>query len=135
MAVVPSVQATTHIVQFLGTLGFNYSPNSLNVSVRNTFEWQDDFTMHPLSSTSVPSGAQSFHQASGSVFFYSVTVAGTYNYQCGFHFSIGMTSSFVTSVTGIKNDLSSLKPYAFRLGQNFPNPFDSTATVSFDIPF
>ena len=91
--------------------------------------------MHPLSSASVPSGAQSFHQASGSVFFYFVKVAGTYKYQCDFHFSIGMTGSFVTSVTGIKNDLLSLKPDAFMLDQNFPNPFNQTTTVSFDIPF
>jgi hypothetical protein len=92
--------------------------------------------MHPLSSTSVPAGAQSFHQASGSVFSYPVTVTGMYLYQCDFHVSLGMTGSFnASAVTGIKSDRTSFQPDAFRLEQNYPNPFNPTTTISFDIPF
>jgi plastocyanin len=135
LAFVTTAHATTHVVQFGGSFGFTYSPNSMNVSVGDTVKWEGDFSMHPLSSTSVPAGAQSFHQATGSIFFYPVTVAGMYLYQCDHHFSSGMIGSFNTSATGIENDRTSFQPNAFRLGQNFPNPFNPTTTISFDIPF
>ena len=133
---VATLNAANHVVQFGGSFGFTYSPNSMNVSVGDTVIWQGDFVMHPLSSTSVPAGASSFHQASGSVFNYPVTVAGTYQFQCDFHFSIGMTGSFAASrATGVENDQASLHPDAFKLVQNYPNPFNPTTTISFDIPF
>ncbi|MGA3286710.1 MAG: T9SS type A sorting domain-containing protein [Bacteroidota bacterium] len=136
LAVATTAHATTHVIQFGGSFGLTYSPNSLNVFVGDTVKWEGDFSMHPLSSTSVPAGAQSFHQASGSVFTYPVAVAGMYLYQCDFHFSAGMTGSFTASAaTGIENDRISFRPDAFGLKQNYPNPFNPTTTVSFDIPF
>ncbi len=127
--------AATHIIQFGGTVGFHYSPNSLNVSVGDTIQWEGDFSMHPLSSTSVPAGGLSFHQATGSVFSYPVLIAGAYLYQCDFHAGLGMTGSFTTLLTGIENTKTSFQPDAFKLEQNFPNPFNPTTLISFDIPF
>lgn len=96
------VYATTHVIQFGGSLGENYSPKSLAVLVGDTVEWVGDFSMHPLSSVSVPAGAASFHQGSGSTFSYPVTLAGSYQYQCDFHFSLGMVGGFAaTTPTGI----------------------------------
>ena len=63
LTTVTTLHATTHVVQFGGTFGFTYSPNSLNVSEGDTVQWEGDFSMHPLSSTSVPVGASSFNQA------------------------------------------------------------------------
>ena len=91
--------------------------------------------MHPLSSTTIPSGATSFHQGSGSTFFYTVTIAGVYNYQCDVHFSLGMIGSFTATVpTVVENNQTSLKPSDYQLKQNYPNPFNPTTTISFDLP-
>jgi plastocyanin len=130
-----SANATTHVVKFGGTFGFSYSPNSLTVAVGDTIEWEGDFSMHPLSSTSVPDGALTFHQASGSVFDYHVLAAGSYQYKCDFHTGLGMTGSFtVTAGTGIVNSQPYIKPHDFRLNQNYPNPFNPTTAIPFDLP-
>ncbi len=135
LAVVTTAHATTHVIQFGGSIGLAYSPNSLSVSVGDTIKWEGDFSMHPLSSTGVPAAAATFHQGSGSVFTYPVTVVGTYNYQCDVHFSLGMIGSFTASqATGIENDRTSLRPDAFSLEQNYPNPFNPATTISFSLP-
>jgi hypothetical protein len=46
-----------------------------------------------------------------------------------------MTGSFSAPLTGIKNIQTSFQPDAFSLNQNFPNPFNPTTMISFDIPF
>jgi plastocyanin len=130
-----TVHATTHVITFGGSVGFNYSPKSLNVTVGDIIEWKGDFNMHPLSSMSVPVGAQSFHNGSGTSFSYTVTIAGTYNYRCDAHFSSGMTGSFVANTTGVKNIRNSSQADTFKLEQNFPNPFNLTTAISFNLPF
>ncbi|HVN48805.1 MAG TPA: plastocyanin/azurin family copper-binding protein, partial [Bacteroidota bacterium] len=129
------VSAATYTIQFGGSLGYIYSPNSLNVSVGDTIQWVGDFSMHSLSSTSVPSGAASFHQTSGSTFSYRITVAGAYLYQCDYHYSLGMVGSFTaTTPTDVVQAKPSANPSAFQLKQNFPNPFNPTTIISFDLP-
>jgi plastocyanin len=130
-----AVHATTYIIMFGGSLGDAYSPKSLNASVGDTIQWEGDFSVHPLSSTSVPAGAASFHHTSGGIFAYHITVAGTYQYQCDVHASLGMTGSFTALVTGIEDSRASLRPGAFKLDQNYPNPFNPTTMISFDLPF
>ena len=87
--------AATHIILFGGGVGLNYSPNSLTVAVGDTIQWQGDFIFHPLSSTTIPAGAASWHNETGTIFNYTVPVPGTYNYHCDNHFFLGMTGSFV----------------------------------------
>jgi plastocyanin len=129
-----SLQAATHVIKFGGGLGLVYSPNQLNVVVGDTIRWEGSFTSHPLSSTSVPHEALTFHSATGSTFSYQVQVAGTYNYQCDFHFASGMTGSFTASVTDVENQDTGQQPQVFRLEQNYPNPFNSSTVIKFTLP-
>jgi plastocyanin len=126
-----NLHATTRIIQFGGSLGDTYSPNVLNVSKGDTIQWVGSFGQHAMASTTIPAGAASFTKGSGTSFTYVPTVAGTYNYQCLYHVSLGMTGSFTVLATGVENTQSSLQPDAFKLEQNYPNPFNPTTVISF----
>lgn len=134
LAAAASATATTHIIQFGGSVGFVYSPSSLLVTVGDTIEWKGDFTMHPLSSTTIPAGALSWHNGTGTVFDYVVAGPGTYNYHCDVHFSFGMVGSFVAAVTSVDNDQNSRLPALFRLLQNYPNPFNPSTAIKYELP-
>lgn len=96
--------ATTHTIRFGGGFGSVYEPKKLNVAVGDTIIWRGDFLMHPLSSTSVPSGAESFHHSDGigiTAFKYVVEVAGDYAYKCDVHGSSGMTGTFTATQAAV----------------------------------
>jgi plastocyanin len=94
--------STTHVVQFGGSFGFAYSPKTFSASVGDTVEWNGDFGMHPLSSTTIPAGAPTWHNATGTKFLYVITVTGTYNYQCDVHAGLGMVGSFEASGSAVR---------------------------------
>jgi plastocyanin len=124
------LKAENHVILFGGTVGFNYSPAELSVAVGDTVTWQGSFSSHPLSSTSVPQGAASFQNGSGSSFSYLVTVQGTYNYKCDIH--AGMTGSFSATVSSVEEN--AVLPDIFHLDQNYPNPFNPSTTIAFTLP-
>ena len=97
-----SSRATTHVIQFGGNLGYVYLPSSFTAVVGDSVEWEGDFSVHPLSSTTIPATATSWHNGSGSAFTYAIKVQGTYNYQCDVHFSIGMVGSFVANASSVR---------------------------------
>jgi len=68
--------ATTHLIQFGGSFGLNYSPNTLTVNVGDTIRWQGNFSFHPLSSVTIPAGALSWTNTTGTVFTYVVQIPG-----------------------------------------------------------
>ncbi len=83
--------------------GLSYSPNTLSVSTGDTVVWSAVFSNHPLQSTSVPATAQAFGPINtGTTFSYVVVVAGTYNYQCNVHGSMGMTGTFTATAPSVK---------------------------------
>ena len=99
---VKSDWAATHVVQFGGSFGFAYSPSNFSAKVGDTVEWEGDFSIHPLSSTTIPANAASWNNTSGTSFKYVIRVPGTYNYQCDVHVSIGMTGSFTASESSVQ---------------------------------
>jgi plastocyanin len=96
--------ATTHVIMFGGALGIVYSPNSLNASIGDTIEWEGSFSTHPLSSTTIPAGAASWHNGAGTTFTYVITKSGMYHYQCDVHFSMGMVGTITVAATSINGD-------------------------------
>jgi plastocyanin len=134
LAMASIVHATTHIIRFGDTLGYSYSPKTLNVAIGDIVRWEGDFSSHPLSSTSVPPGALTFHQDSGTVFSYLVEVEGTYNYRCDFHYLDGMTGSFVSTTTGVEEGQNVQIPDTYRLEKNYPNPFNPNTIIGFQLP-
>jgi plastocyanin len=102
--------ATTHVVTFGGNVGFVYSPSAFSAAVGDTVKWEGDFSMHPLSSTTIPSAAQSWHNGSGTTFTYLIKVPGTYHYQCDVHVSIGMTGSFQVASSAVRPGVSASMP-------------------------
>src|SRR5205823_7768905 len=66
------------------------------------FTWVDGF--HTTTSTSVPAGAATWdHNLDNSnpTFDYTITVAGSYSYQCNPHAALGMVGTFSVAATGI----------------------------------
>ena len=77
--------------------GTSFSPNSLNVNVGDTVKFVWSNGSHTTTAVSVPQGAATWNSplnSSSTSFFYVVTVAGTYNFHCNIHYSMGMVGSF-----------------------------------------
>lgn len=130
------LSATTHVIQFGGAVGLTYSPNTLSVALGDTVEWIGDFSVHPLSSSTIPVGAAAWQNSVGTQFSYVVQVAGTYDYYCTVHGTSdgsGMAGSFTATATGVEGDRS-LTPAAFQLEQNYPNPFNPSTMIGYTLP-
>ncbi len=116
-----NVNATTINVQ-VGTNGTStgnfFNPTSFSAVVGDVVTWTLINPQHNVTSTSVPAGAATFSSGTmttvGVQFSYTITKAGTYNYDCTFHVSSGMTGSFTaTGGLGIADPSSDLSTDAF----------------------
>jgi plastocyanin len=125
--------AVNHIIEFGGQLGLIYSPSELTVEVGDSVTWEGDFSVHPLSSTSVPAGAATFNNSTGTSFSYLVQVQGTYNYQCDAHYQLGMVGSFSAIVSSVQENAATIQPVSFGLEQNYPNPFNPITTIKYQL--
>ena len=81
---------------------FVFQPQTVNAAVGDTvsFTWVNG--MHTTTSTSVPQGARTWNapiDSANTRFRVKLRVAGTYQYQCNFHFFQGMVGTIVVSAT------------------------------------
>jgi plastocyanin len=86
LLILKSTFAATHIVQ---VSNFQFSPATVNAVVGDVIEWTWVSGFHNTNSTSVPPGASPWVeqpiQSAGQTYSYTVTVAGTYTYDCTIH--------------------------------------------------
>jgi plastocyanin len=136
--------------------GITFSPKTFTASIGDTveFEWLDG--MHTTTSVSVPAGAATWNaplDVSHTFFQYVIKIGGTYNFQCNFHVSLGMTGSFtvpsITKVTVVKslavNSCTNSDSIVYKCTQSKPPfkvqlfrygvAFGSVLTVNDTMPF
>lgn len=126
-------RATTHVIQFGGSVGFVYSPSTADVAVGDTVKWVGSFSSHPLVADEFPAGAASFAtQQTGSEFTYVIMIPGTYHYHCQFHGTssgTGMAGSFSTDNASapVMHSLST------QIYDIMPNPATKITMIDFEL--
>jgi len=109
---------------------FSFNPSDLpNVHIGDTIHWEWVSGSHTTTSTTIPSGAATWDHplnSSSTSFEYKVTVAGTYNYKCTPHESMGMVGSFTASITSGITESAGTPVITI-----YPDPVKSTATVNY----
>ena len=79
---------------------FVFTPSTVNAVAGDTVTWVWRSGMHTTSSVTIPQGARRWNKPINSTstrFRIALTVAGTYSYQCNFHFAQGMVGTIVVS--------------------------------------
>lgn len=124
---------TTHEVG----IGNNfYTPSNFSASVGDTVKWTLNAGVHTTTSSTVPTGADSWDSGvmtSGNTYTYVIQVAGDYTYFCTIHGS-GMSGTFTATGTSSVEPISGITPVEFNLQQNYPNPFNPATKINFSIP-
>jgi len=125
-----SFYITANATKFVVSVSnYQFNPASIaNVIVGDTIRWEWINGSHTTTSTTIPATAATWDHPinSTSTFFeYKVVVAGTYNYKCTPHESMGMTGSFVASVAGIGEASSSANISIY------PEPAITSVTISY----
>jgi len=91
---------TSHAVD---ASGMSFTPQDLNITVGDTVVWNATEGFHNIngSTTTFPSNPESFFNGApaGSPWTFShvFTIAGTYDYQCDVHFSMGMVGTITVA--------------------------------------
>jgi plastocyanin len=114
------VSAATRIVEVEDN---EFEPAIFTVNVGDTILWIWEEGLHTTTSTNIPSGASPWTRVmdqSNNVFIYIPTVAGSYDYHCEYHYTMGMLGHFtVIDPLGVKN----ISEQFVKLKSNYVNEF------------
>lgn len=97
---IASVSAASAATIRVRVQDFKFQRASITAHVGDVVIWQWVNGMHTTTSTSVPAGARTWNSPIDSThtqFRYRIQVAGTYQYQCNFHFAQGMVGTITVS--------------------------------------
>jgi plastocyanin len=87
-----------------------FTPNNFTVTVGDTILWMWVNGTHTTSSTTIPVGAPAWNEVidqSNTSYMYIVTTAGSYNYQCNYHVSMGMVGQFTAEqASGLNENIA-----------------------------
>ncbi len=115
---------------------FSFQPKNLSINSGDTVVWKWKSNNHSTTSdnTTGPETWDSGILNAGAVYSRVFTTAGTYNYHCIPHRSLGMVGSItVKQTTGVKSSEGNID-LNFKLKQNYPNPFNPATTIEYTIP-
>lgn len=123
------VSAKKYIIKNSGN---SFSPNSLTeIEIGDTIRWEWVSGTHTTTSLTIPDGAQSWDSpltSSSTSYEYVIKEAGSFNYKCTPHESVGMIGSITVnsaaSVYDIRSKISDITLY--------PNPVKNQLHLSFD---
>jgi plastocyanin len=124
---------TTKATVYTVSVGnYYFSPSTLDIKSGDTVEWVWRSGGHTTTSTSVPTGANSWDASMTSTstqYEMKFTVAGLYKYECMIHPTMMQGTITVTAASGLtdyNNDSYEVKAY--------PNPFSDKLYISFNVP-
>lgn len=118
----------------VNVLSLTFSPADFTISMGDTITWlwNNNAGNHTTTSVNIPVGALPWDENinhNATTFMYVPAVAGSYNYKCTFHASMGMLGHFtVTGSTGISS------PSSLSLNLSAASPVSSEMAVHYQIP-